>query len=63
MILLTSPPDSFEHFIDSLLQRCTTIILEEVQSALFSKKGQKKSQEDKLAQNMVEGLVIQGRDK
>lgn len=41
-MLLASILDSFEHFIDSPSQGCTTIILKKIKAALFFKEWQKK---------------------
>lgn len=62
MMLLAFLLDSFEHFTNTLVQEHTMIILKKVKSTLFYEEWQKKLQKDNLVQDMVQDLVIQGRD-
>jgi len=63
MMLLTSLPESWEHFTNSLLQGHTTITSKEVKSALFSKEWQRKLRDDGLAKGAAQALTIRGREQ
>lgn len=59
IILLSSLPKSYEHFVDTMLYGKQTLTLSEVKSALNSKELQKRS--DAKVETAAEGLTIRGR--
>lgn len=63
MMLLAFLPDSFKNFIDTLVRWCNTSSLEDVKFALISKQWQKKLQDDNLSYDMMQVLVIWGREE
>ncbi|KAL5831682.1 hypothetical protein ACOSQ4_017036 [Xanthoceras sorbifolium] len=62
IILLCSFPNSYEHFIDTMIYGCETLTMEEVKAALNSEELNKKVSESR-SEGSVEGLVIRGRTK
>ena len=59
LILLSSLPDSFEHFVDTLLYGRQTLMLKDVKSALESKDLKKKS--NGKDQSYGEGLTVKSK--
>ena len=59
LLLISSLPKSYEHFVDALLYGRQTLSLEEVKSALGTKK--LKDKQDNLKSESSEGLMARGR--
>ncbi|KAH9764272.1 hypothetical protein KPL70_001465 [Citrus sinensis] len=59
LILLSSLPESYEHFVDTLLYGRQTLSLKDVKDALEYKDLKKRS--DMKDQNNAEGLVVKGK--
>ena len=59
LILLSPLPESYEHFVDTLLYGRQTLSLKDVKDALESKDLKKRS--DMKDQNNAEGLVAKGK--